>query len=156
MKRIGVIGLALCAGLLTGADSAQKRDAVLNMKRELAKTTPWLDLSDKRSGAELLAQLDGNGSFRDLAKLESEYWKNNWGDPKFDTMQIQTPVLNMLTSAFDRLLRIALDLRDGKFAEEERAAAKEKLYRGVLNYAKIEFTAPVSRCRKRGRGSIWR
>ena len=139
MKRIGVIGLALCAGLLTGADSAQKRDAVLNMKRELAQTTPWLDLSDKRSGAELLAQLDGNGSFRDLAKLESEYWKNNWGDPKFDTMQIQTPVLNMLTSAFDRLLRIALDLRDGKFAEEERAAAKEKLYRGVLNYAKIEF-----------------
>ena len=139
MKRIGVIGLALCAGLLTGADSAQKRDTVLNMKRELAKTTPWLDLSDKRSGAELLAQLDGNGSFRDLAKLESEYWKNNWGDPKFDTMQIQTPVLNMLTSAFDRLLRIALDLRDGKFAEEERAAAKEKLYRGVLNYAKIEF-----------------
>lgn len=51
MKRIGVIGLALCAGLLTGADSAQKRDTVLNMKRELAKTTPWLDLSDKRSGA---------------------------------------------------------------------------------------------------------
>lgn len=130
MKRIGVIGLALCAGLLTGADSAQKRDTVLNMKRELAKTTPWLDLSDKRSGAELLAQLDGNGSFRDLAKLESEYWKNNWGDPKFDTMQIQTPVLNMLTSAFDRLLRIALDLRDGKFAEEERAAGKGKTLPG--------------------------
>lgn len=138
MKRIGVIGLALCVGLLMGADSTQKRDAVRKMKQELAGTTPRLDLRDKRSGVELLVLLDESGSFRDLGKLEAAYWKKR-GNPGFDTTQFQTPVLNMLTTAFDRLLRIALDLRDGKFPKAERAAARKKLYRSVLNYAKIEF-----------------
>ncbi|MBS1369296.1 MAG: hypothetical protein HPZ91_04990 [Lentisphaeria bacterium] len=139
MKRIGVVGLALCAGVLLGADSAEKRESVARLRQEFAKTTPWLDLRDKRSGAELLSQLDENGSFRDLAKLEADYRKNNWGDPKFDSSAIQTPVLNMLSTAFERLLRIALDLRAGKIPEAERAVAKAKLYRGVLNYCGIEF-----------------
>lgn len=139
VKRIVMAGLLLCSGILPGAVSPEKQNAIINLKHKLAKTTPWLNLRDKRSGVELLALLDEKGSFRDFTKQEADYWKNGWGDPKFDTWAIQVPVLEMLAVSFDRLLRIGLDLRDGKIPETERSAAKEKLYKSILNYAKIEF-----------------
>ena len=140
MKRIGVTGLMVCAGLLVGGDSlAEKRESITRMRQEFSKTTPWLNLSDKRSGTELLKLLDENGSFRDLSEQEADYRTNHRGEPRYDYSKFQTPILNMLSTAFDRLVRIALDLRDGKIQEAEHSEAKRKLYRGVLNYSQIEL-----------------
>ena len=90
MKRIGVTGLMVCAGLLVGGDSlAEKRESITRMRQEFSKTTPWLNLSDKRSGTELLKLLDENGSFRDLSEQEADYRKTTGANPDMTTQSFK-------------------------------------------------------------------
>ena len=61
--------LLLC-GLMSADDmSAAKKEAVRKMRLRLAEQGFYVQ--ERRSGAELLEMMDGNGSFSNLKKLEN-------------------------------------------------------------------------------------
>ena len=121
------------------ASASDKTDALRKLRDQWS--TQRFYTAETRSGAELAGLLDNNGSFANLRELETEFKKNNYGRKKFDQWELQQKVLNrLLVPAFEQLKRISGDLADGKIPEAGRAEVKRRFYRGVLNYAKMEFS----------------
>ena len=121
------------------ASASDKTDALRKLRDQWS--TQRFYTAETRSGAELAGLLDNNGSFANLRELETEFKKNNYGRKKFDQWELQQKVLNrLLVPAFEQLKRNSGDLADGKIPEAGRAEVKRRLYKGVLNYAKMEFS----------------
>ncbi len=133
MKKI--ITLMLCLGFAAAALASPKDDAIVKLRKEYSAKTPWLRDEEKNLGAETASMLAEDGSFAKYRELEKNYWSNHWGSAKADTYAIQNPIMHMLTDVFNRLKVMALDIRDGKIAASE----KDKLYKAVVRYGKIEL-----------------
>ena len=131
--------LLLCGLMFADDVSGAKKEAVQKMRSRLAEQGFYV--RERRSGAELLEMMDGNGSFSNLRDLENACRREGWNRKENDRWELQQKNLNsFLVPAFEQLKRVAVDLADGRIPAEKRKDAKEKLFRGILNYAELEYS----------------